>query len=564
MYADGLQLDRLGHLYLGDVEVWRTSTALPKPGYGVYWEHWKDMTQYLSLWKQKQKIIFDFGTWAGEKPDGWLNVTFTATFFHWKNGTWPNPPPADVVLPVSAVRSGQNEGSAFVYPRDGLTTIVHLPQNLRRATIAIGATAQGEDEFWWTNAQNSTKPGLDPANKRPWDKSAYREISVFIDGFLAGIIWPIPFIFNGGIAPTLHRPIASAQAFDILEQELDLSPFLPVLADGRPHNFTLAIHAVDERAVPAPGDWTISAKLFLWLDPTGFQPQGSAPQVLINDFSLTRNGQNKDERFEKLRMVDRENPAQSPRNSSSALVRWFALESQVFFREGTQNLSSEQTFSGLNVGFFDNVQFYHNLAAVYTATQLVKIDGALTKFYNSYEHPLELLFVPGPATRECASQFNVFFSQKLTMTTNGETAFPSLTEAWMRIWQGVYRESHGRKTFQYRKGFTSYCQRQDAKTLLGNSWTRAGFKLAPTDYDTQTIEWSANPLFYRRTTSAVNSSIDYDESYTYKLDKPYEFEALPALYGPMDWKEFSLGEYGPVPDTMEGKWRSTLGKFVNG
>lgn len=44
--------------YLGDTEVFRTSTEEPRLR-GVSWTYMKDLSQYMTLWKQPQKIIFD-------------------------------------------------------------------------------------------------------------------------------------------------------------------------------------------------------------------------------------------------------------------------------------------------------------------------------------------------------------------------------------------------------------------------------------------------------------------------------------------------------------------------
>lgn len=62
----GRQLDRLALLYLGDTEVWRTSTAEPRLAPGIIWTYWKDMTPYLSMWKTKQKVIFDLPNLIGK------------------------------------------------------------------------------------------------------------------------------------------------------------------------------------------------------------------------------------------------------------------------------------------------------------------------------------------------------------------------------------------------------------------------------------------------------------------------------------------------------------------
>lgn len=52
-------------MFLNDTEVWRTSTAEPKPTPGIVWTYFKDMTQYLSLWRTPQKLIFDLGNLIG-------------------------------------------------------------------------------------------------------------------------------------------------------------------------------------------------------------------------------------------------------------------------------------------------------------------------------------------------------------------------------------------------------------------------------------------------------------------------------------------------------------------
>lgn len=44
--------------YFGDTEVFRTSTEEPNRR-GISYTFMKDMSQYMALWKQPQKVIFD-------------------------------------------------------------------------------------------------------------------------------------------------------------------------------------------------------------------------------------------------------------------------------------------------------------------------------------------------------------------------------------------------------------------------------------------------------------------------------------------------------------------------
>jgi len=66
--SHGRQYDRLAIMYLGDTEVWRTSTAEPTTPPGIRWVYLKDMTQYLSFWKEPQKLIFDLGNLISMSP----------------------------------------------------------------------------------------------------------------------------------------------------------------------------------------------------------------------------------------------------------------------------------------------------------------------------------------------------------------------------------------------------------------------------------------------------------------------------------------------------------------
>lgn len=50
--------DRRSTRYLGDIEIFRTSTEEPRLQ-GISWTYMKDMSHYMSLWKQPQKLIFD-------------------------------------------------------------------------------------------------------------------------------------------------------------------------------------------------------------------------------------------------------------------------------------------------------------------------------------------------------------------------------------------------------------------------------------------------------------------------------------------------------------------------
>ena len=71
--------------------------------------------------------------------------------------------------------------------------------------------------------------------------SPFREVQVSIDGALVGVVWPFPVIFTGGVVPGLWRPIVGIDTFDLREDEIDITPWLPLLCDGQRHNFTIRV-----------------------------------------------------------------------------------------------------------------------------------------------------------------------------------------------------------------------------------------------------------------------------------------------------------------------------------
>lgn len=55
--SQGRQYDRLALLYLGDNEIWRTSTAMPIRS-GIHWSYQKDVSIFHALLAEEQKLIF--------------------------------------------------------------------------------------------------------------------------------------------------------------------------------------------------------------------------------------------------------------------------------------------------------------------------------------------------------------------------------------------------------------------------------------------------------------------------------------------------------------------------
>lgn len=240
------------------------------------------MSHLLSLLQKPQKLIFDLGNLVDSTYTGTFNTTLTATYFTAEDTVQP----ADLILPVSAQQSGNNAASVFSLPSQNATNEVTLPQNIQRAVFSISATGQINEEFWYSNVLSSDVDTFLPQIGELLGYSPYREVQLFIDGNLAGMVLPFPVIFTGGVVPGLWRPIVGIDAFDLKEDEIDITPWLPLLCDGKAHSFQIRVAGIadDGKGNGAITEtvgsyWLVTGKIFLWLDPAGSVTTGSAPVI---------------------------------------------------------------------------------------------------------------------------------------------------------------------------------------------------------------------------------------------------------------------------------------------
>jgi Peptide N-acetyl-beta-D-glucosaminyl asparaginase amidase A len=120
-----------------------------------------------------------------------------------------------------------------------LSASVTLPTDITTATLDLYAVGQIDDEFWW---------GENPA---------FREIEVSIDGKPAGVVWPYPYVYTGGVNPLIWRPITAIHTLDIPSYRLDLTPFAGML--GGTHTISLSV-------VNNAGYWLAGGSLLLGTD----------------------------------------------------------------------------------------------------------------------------------------------------------------------------------------------------------------------------------------------------------------------------------------------------------
>lgn len=373
----GRQFDRLALMYLNDTEVWRTSTAEPTIN-GIEWTYLKDMSHYLSYWTQPQKLIFDLGNIIDSTYTGFFNCTLTATFFTSEDTV----DAAPLIIPISARKSSSNSASLFTLPSDNATNTIDFPQNANRAVFTISACGQAAEEFWWSNVLQSDVDTFLAADGVLYGYSPFREVQLYIDGQLAGVEWPFPIIFTGGVVPGLWRPIVGIDAFDLREHEIDITPWLPILCDGSQHTFEIKVAGINDDGETSGtltetvgSSWYVTGKIFIWLDEAGSITTGSTPVVLLPPPTIALSQS----------LTQSANGTNETLTYSTSVKRVLSISSAIKTQNGSSNAGWTQSLSYINVGQYTdqgNVQ-----ATNQTTNGLDQSTG--TRYYKSiYEYPL--------------------------------------------------------------------------------------------------------------------------------------------------------------------------------
>lgn len=536
----GRQFDRLALMYLNDTEVWRTSTAEPVVSPGIRWVYLKDMTAYLALWRTPQKVIFDLGNLQNDVYTGSFNVTLTATFFQSDVGDSVDiAPPSDVVIPISKRKSDVNGVSQFTLPADvAANTVTDFPRNARRAVFSVSANGQADEEFWWTNVLqsdsltfNATGAGSLPGF------SPFREVQVLIDGQLAGVQWPFPVVFTGGVVPSLHRPIAGADVFDLREHEIDITPWLPLLCDGQPHTFSILVAGLDDDGEPSgvaaltkqvAASWYVTGKIFVWLDDDGDDSSAlvttGTPPVVQNTgptISVTQHVQ------------QNATGANTTLTYSVSVSRSFSVQGSLTSGSGSKGgggsraVSWSQSLSYANEGILTN--FGSNQINNFTISGSDKANGAGTSGYTysaDYAYPTFCNM-----TTNISAQGNLtlwaLLDQSLRLQVAGAGVFPTGLEAFSGNGNRYTASLLDTRAI----GTASFFQTGDGKNSSGFGTTNqvmhfGGFSAAGVLGAT-----TPDVTLYTRNVTAVNQTIAFDHETVAGVAATETAAAVPASSG---------------------------------
>lgn len=119
-----------------------------------------------------------------------------------------------------------------------------------------------------------------------YGRGPFREVRMLVDGKVAGVANPYATIFTGGIVPSAWRPITSYGALDLPTIFLDLTPFVPILTDGNPHNISLDIvsaelnHTIND-------NWFVSGNLQVVIDSSSEPTTGNITKYIAQPYAVS-------------------------------------------------------------------------------------------------------------------------------------------------------------------------------------------------------------------------------------------------------------------------------------
>jgi hypothetical protein len=489
----GRQFDRLAHAWFNDTEIFRTSTAEPTQN-GIIWTYTKDMSNYLSLFKEPQKLIFDLGNLVDDTYTGSWNTTLTASFF-----TAEDLSPANVILPVSARQSASNMPSQFVVPDVKAISSLTLPQNVKKAVFGISAVGQAAEEFWWSNVLSSDTTVFGNQTTL-YGNSPFRELQLHIDGMLAGVAWPFPIIFTGGVVPGFWRPVVGIDAFDLREDEIDITAFLPILCDGAQHTFEIRVVGIDNNmndtvklSSTVGSNWVVSGKVFVWLDSEGSVTKGTVPTINAPEPALDVSSS----------VSKANNGSAKALNYVVKAARKYSLSSTVETSEGSKAVT---WFQDLSFGLNGQVSNGGNDQSTSQSTTGKDSSTSFSSYSKSYEYPLWV-----------NSSYNVLPDTNYTIDATmsraknvqqlGSLAFPSSAQTFDYTLLGSDHPSFtGAQTKNSQNGSAHYLAAPALGKSFGSGTTEQLYSLKGiADAAASGVD------LYQRHIVAANNSVTYDQ-----------------------------------------------------
>jgi len=236
--VQGRQFDRFGGVFVGGAEVLRTSTPEPTPE-GITWSVTRDVTDYAGLFQWPQNVSASIPNVVTAVYTGVLHINVSFSFFASGRTRGSG-------LPEAAVVPLRSPHSVMVSPWNSTLTQGWANFTARRLAADTGGVFL--DVFASGHECEEFEAGYDCG-------TPLRRFVVYVNGVPAGVMYPFPVVYSGGVNPLLWRPLAGVESFSISPLRFDLSPFVPRMVAGE------AEVAIRVEGASASGVWYVNPTL---------------------------------------------------------------------------------------------------------------------------------------------------------------------------------------------------------------------------------------------------------------------------------------------------------------
>eukprot|EP01063_Lacrimia_lanifica_P028058 TRINITY_DN4025_c0_g1_i4.p1 TRINITY_DN4025_c0_g1~~TRINITY_DN4025_c0_g1_i4.p1 ORF type:complete len:559 (+),score=118.82 TRINITY_DN4025_c0_g1_i4:44-1720(+) len=253
----GVQFDRTGAVWLGDVALLRTTTPEPTPE-GIEWTVQRDVTDYRALFLDDtpRNTTLSIPNIVDGTYNGVLYVNVSIALYQIESAAATQSRKImSLAAPVSSKTGPWKPITAYGTDTVGAEVTLGV-RNANEIFLDVFASGHGCEEFWYTNPPDGYANATGNCGG-----GAFRLIRVFVDGTLAGTLFPYPTVYTGGINPLLWRPLTGIESFDVVPYRFDLTPFAGLLNDAAPHRISVDVVGNNEK-----GYWYLDPVLVVGTD----------------------------------------------------------------------------------------------------------------------------------------------------------------------------------------------------------------------------------------------------------------------------------------------------------
>lgn len=276
--CQGVQFDRLAHLFLSGVPIWRTSTMEPG-GAAVFSSFPKDVSIYSDIFQRDGELYFKLDNLITSVYTGSFDTILTADYYYVET--------PDAIPGIEGILDDTESPKVlsltseplFDLSNDSLNiSLPALNSNTTRLKLRIFTSGNGDEEFWYTNALNAVVADNPSAGLR--GHGPIRTVLVKYNGQVIANTFPQPVIFTGGISPALWSPMVSVSAFDLEPIEIDLTALIPGLQPS--DKIEVAVGNGDVEDGQMGSEWITAANLLVWENSLVKSTEGKPVQQTFN------------------------------------------------------------------------------------------------------------------------------------------------------------------------------------------------------------------------------------------------------------------------------------------